>query len=217
MTVKRKRRPYRSDLRAAAADETRARIVAAARALLGEGKGKDKPAFSFDAVAREAGVTRLTVYNQFGSKQGLLEAVFDDMAREGGLFELPSVFAEPDVGKALHRFVSVFCRFYASRRKVMPRFSAMVALDDDIAASLKGRTERRRHGLTAFVDRLRAGPDAATLVDLLFAATSFEMFDALSVRNRSAQEVETLIRQLADDLVARYGGRQRGSKMRKPR
>jgi AcrR family transcriptional regulator len=204
MTVKRKPRPYRSDLRAAAADETRTRIVAAARALLGE--GKDKPVFSFDAVAREAGVTRLTVYNQFGSKQGLLEAVFDDMAREGGLFELPSVLAEPDVSKALRRFVSVFCKFYASRRKVMPRFSAMVALDDDIAASLKQRTERRRHGLTALVGRLSA-PDAAALVDLLFAATSFETFDALSVRNRSADDIEELIQQLVEDLVARYGGK----------
>ena len=89
MPVKRKRRPYRSDVRAAAADETRARIVAASHRLLSG--GRDRPAFSIDAVAREAGVTRLTVYNQFESRRGLLEAVFYDMAMQGGLFEFPYV------------------------------------------------------------------------------------------------------------------------------
>src|SRR5258706_15318099 len=123
MTVKTKRKPYRSEVREAAADQTRARIVDAARTLLAGGKGV--PAFSLEAVAREAGVTRLTVYNAFESKRGLLEAVFDDMARHGGLFELPSLFAEPDTDKALTRLVSVFCRFWASHRKVLPKFSAV--------------------------------------------------------------------------------------------
>src|SRR6516164_37542 len=128
MTVnrKRERKPYESELRNAAADETRTRIIAAARALLGEDKGA--PTFSLDAIARHAGVTRLTVYNQFESKRGLLEAVFDDMAREGGLFELPSLFVEPDIGKALRGFVSVFCRFWSMRRKPMPRLMALAKL-----------------------------------------------------------------------------------------
>src|SRR6195256_6694889 len=107
MPVKRISRPYRSPQRTAAAVETRARLVAAACSLLSG--GKDSPAFSLDGVAREAGVTRLTVYNQFQSKRGLLEAVFDDVARTGGLFELRSVMAEPDTAKALRHFVSVFC------------------------------------------------------------------------------------------------------------
>src|ERR1700704_778911 len=107
MPVKSGRKPYRSEMREAASDETRARIVAAARTLLAG--GKDVPAFSVDAVAREAGVTRLTVYNKFESRRGLLEAVFDDVARTGGLFELRSVMAEPDTAKALRHFVSVFC------------------------------------------------------------------------------------------------------------
>src|ERR1700734_3413617 len=121
MTVKTKRKPYRSEVREAAADQTRARILDAARTLLTG--GKDLPAFSLDAVAREAGVTRLTIYNRFESKRGLLEAVFDDAARQGGLLELPSVFAEPDLTKALLSLVSVFCQFWASQGKVFPKFS----------------------------------------------------------------------------------------------
>jgi AcrR family transcriptional regulator len=202
MTVKTKRKTYRSEVRAAAADETRARIVDAAQTLLAGGKGV--PAFSLEAVAREAGVTRLTVYNAFESKRGLLEAVFDDMARQGGLFELPSLFAEPDTDKALSRLVSVFCRFWASHGKVLPKFSAVAKLDDDIAQNLKQRSERRRQLLTALLGLVASGQDQTDLVDVLFALTSFEMFDALSVRRRSDTAVQALIQGLVDDSLKRF-------------
>jgi len=204
MPVKRTSRPYRSLQRAAAADETRARLVAAARTLLSG--GKDAPAFSLDGVARQAGVTRLTVYNQFQSKQGLLEAVFDDLAQSGGLSELPQVFAEAEPGKALRRFVTVFCRFWTAHATMLPKFSAMTKLNDDVAASLLARSERRRHALTVLVSRLTADDDAnnVDLVDLLFALTSFEMFAALSVRNRSAASVEALVQDLVEQTVTRY-------------
>jgi AcrR family transcriptional regulator len=204
MPVKRTSRPYRSPQRAAAADETRARLVAAARTLLSG--GKDAPVFSLDGVARQAGVTRLTVYNQFQSKQGLLEAVFDDLARSGGLSELPQVFAEAEPDKALRRFVTVFCRFWTAHATMLPKFSAMTKLNDDVAASLLARSERRRHALTVLVGRLTADVDAKNvdLVDSLFALTSFEMFAALSVRNRSAASVEALVQDLVEQTVTRY-------------
>jgi AcrR family transcriptional regulator len=205
MPVKIGSRAYRSPRRAAAAEQTRARIVAAALALLGG--GKNMAPFSLDAVARQAGVTRLTVYNQFESKRGLLEAVFDDLAQRGGLSELPAVFAETDVREALRRFVSVFCRFWAAHRAVMPKFGAVTKLDDEIAASVKQRAERRRQALTVLVSRLttREGGATADLVDVLFALTSFEMFEALSVRNRTARSVETLIHSLVEQAVSRFG------------
>jgi AcrR family transcriptional regulator len=204
MPPKTRRKTYRSEVREAATDETRARIVVAARTLLAG--GKDVPMFSLDAVAREAGVTRLTVYNRFESKRGLLEAVFDDMALRGGLFDLRSVMADPDIAKALPRFVSVFCQFWASHGKVFPKFSAVAKLDEDIAQSLKQRTERRRQALTVLVGRWAAIQDQAGLVDVLFALTSFEMFDMLSARRRSAAAVEAFIQQLVEDSVRRFAG-----------
>jgi len=202
MPVKSNSRPYSSPRRAAAADETRARIVAAARSLL---RGdKNMPAFSLDGVARQAGVTRLTVYNQFESKRGLLEAVFDDLAQQGGLSELPTVFAEQNADQALRRFVSVFCRFWASHRTMMPKFAAVTRLDDEIAASLKRRSERRREALTVLVGRLDRNGASADLVDVLFALTSFEMFEALSVRKRTAKAVEALVLALVEQAVSRF-------------
>jgi AcrR family transcriptional regulator len=201
MTVKGedRRKPYRSDLRDAAADVTRARIVKAARRLLTG--GKDLPAFSLDAVAREAGVARLTVYNQFESKRGLVEAVFDDIAERGGLFELRSVLADADAMSSLRGIVAVFCRFWASHDRALAKLAGMTKLDRDIAASLKQRTERRRGVLTVSVKRLSGGREAADLVDILFALTSFETFEALSVRQRSAAAVEALIWRLVEDSV----------------
>jgi AcrR family transcriptional regulator len=204
MPVKRVSRPYRSPQRAAAADETRARLVAAACTLLSG--GKDSPAFSLDGVAREAGVTRLTVYNQFQSKRGLLEAVFDDLARQGGLSELPQVFAEADPDKAIRRFVTVFCRFWTAHAAILPKFGAVTKLDDEVAASLHARSERRRHALTVLVGRLVAddGGKNVDLVDLLFGITSFDMFAALSERNRGPAAVEALVQDLVEQTVKRF-------------
>jgi len=204
MGVKGKSKPrrYRSELRDAAVDVTRTRIMQASRRLLTG--GKDLPAFSLDAVAREAGVTRLTVYNQFESKRGLLEAVFDDIAERGGLFELRSVLAEAHAMASLRRVVAVFCRFWASHDRVLAKFAGMTKLDRDIAASLKQRTERRRGVLTVLVKRLARGRAPDDLVDVLFTLTSFETFEALSVRQRSAAAVEALIWQLVEDSVRSY-------------
>jgi AcrR family transcriptional regulator len=197
-----KRKPYRSELRDAAADVTRTRIIQASRRLLTG--GKNLPAFSLDAVARAAGVTRLTVYNQFESKRGLLEAVFDDIAERGGLFELRSVMADADAMSSLRRVVAVFCRFWASHDRALAKLAGMTKLDRDIAASLKQRTERRRQVLAALVKRLPRVHEAADLVDILFALTSFETFEALSVRQRSAAAVELLIWRLVEDSVRPY-------------
>ena len=204
MGVKGKSKPrrYRSELRDAAVDVTRTRIMQASRRLLTG--GKDLPAFSLDAVAREAGVTRLTVYNQFESKRGLLEAVFDDIAERGGLFELRSVLAEAHAMASLRRVVAVFCRFWASHDRVLAKLAGMTKLDRDIAASLKQRTERRRGVLTVLVKRLARGRAPDDLVDVLFTLTTFETFEALRVRQRSAAAVEALIWQLVEASVRSY-------------
>lgn len=202
MVVKGKR-PYHSERRTAAADETRARILAAARALMAG--GGERP-FSLDSVAKEAGVSRLTVYNQFESKQGLLEAVFDDMARASRLMEeVPEVFALADPRAALHRFVSIMCRFWAFHREAMPRFDALMRLDEEVAASLKTRKERRRTVFNTLVGRLKGGHADPELVDLLYALTGFEMCESLSVNGRSPEAVEAMMQAMVEAALERYG------------
>jgi AcrR family transcriptional regulator len=62
-------------------------------------------------VATAAKVTRLTVYNQFGSRRGLLEAVFDDIARQGRLDRISDAMVKPDPKKRLDQLMEIFCDF----------------------------------------------------------------------------------------------------------
>lgn len=195
-------RPYRLGQRQVAADEARTRILAAARDQLAEDTG-----FSIDAVARRADVARMTVYYQFSSKRGLLEALFDALAARGGMQQLPSAFQKADPTAALNRFIDVFARFWSSDRIVLRRLRAMAALDRELEQVLGERNEGRRNGLRVIVSRLpaRAGHIAET-VDLLFALTSFENFDVLAGQDRTLEAVAPLIKRAAAAIVAAKPG-----------
>src|SRR3989449_11275130 len=88
-------RPYRLGRRQPAAQRTRARVLRAARELLTARTGAEP--FSVDALARRAGVARMTVYHQCGSRRGLLEAIFDSFAAGAEPpAHLPAAFQRPE-------------------------------------------------------------------------------------------------------------------------
>jgi AcrR family transcriptional regulator len=188
-------RPYVSPIRDTAAAEKRARVVDAAGRLLRE--QADVASFSLDAVAKAAGVTRLTVYNQFGSRRGLLEAVFDERARQGGLNRIAEAMAMSDPRAGLDRLVEIFCDFWGGD-PALGRLHAATALDPEFAAALAERNERRRKVIGVLVERVSRNrkQDAEIrqdAVDLVFALTSHAMFDMLSV-GRSDEAVRTLVK-----------------------
>lgn len=195
-------RPYTLGKRQAAAAETRAEIIGAARALL----GGDAPAgFSIDAVARAADVARMTVYHRFGSRAGLLEVVFDDLAERGEIAtNLPAALAQEDPLAALDGFVASFGTFWQAERLLLRRLHALAALDPEVSAGNQAREERRRRLARGLLTRLgdRYGRPAPTeldaAVDLLFTLTAFETFDILAGSTRGpldvVPEVQRLVR-----------------------
>lgn len=198
-------RPYRLGHRQASADETRARILAAARELIISSKWLT--GFSIDAIARRAGVARMTVYYRFGSKAGLLEALFDDVAAGSLLQELPRVFELPDPVAALAGFVEVFGRFWTTHRIMIHRLAALATLDHELDRAIRARNERRRAGLSAIVQRLpgrgasAAGHDVDSTVEALFALTSFAFFDALAGPSRTPEQVTPIVQRLIRTVV----------------
>jgi AcrR family transcriptional regulator len=165
------KRHYVSPARDAAAAEKRERVIAAATEILAEG---DISGFSLDAVAQRAKVTRLTVYNQFGSRRGLLEAVFDERARRGGLGQLAAAMAMPDAREALDRLVIIFCDFWDSDRS-LGQLHAATSIDTEFARALEERNERRRKILAVLVERIAGAAPLARrrdAVDVMFALTS---------------------------------------------
>jgi AcrR family transcriptional regulator len=192
-------RPYRLGRRAPAAEHTRSRILAAARDLLVAAEGV--AGFTIDAVAERASVARMTVYYQFKSKSGLLEALFDWLAEVGGMQELPLAFQVPEPHAALDRFILTFVRFWASDRLVLRRLRALAVTDPELEPVFHARDERRREGLGVLVGRLSPGRDKVELVDVLHALTSFEFFDDLSRGGRSPDEVAAVIQRLVQESL----------------
>lgn len=201
-------RPYRSPARAEAAEQTRTCIIAAAATVL---RAKGAGGFSLESVAKAAGVARLTVYNQFGSRRALLEAVFDDRAARGGLERLPQAMANADPQAGLRQLVEVFCGFWAFDQASLGGLHAAVSGDAVFEASLRERNERRRKAISVLTGRLAdrgaIGPHAVKdLTDLIFLLTSFHSYAVLAA-DRSPEVACALIQQAVADLLGRNAAR----------
>jgi len=194
-------RPYRMDRRRHSTDETRLRIINAARELLATRDGS--AGFSVEEVGRRAGVARMTVYHQFGSLQGLIEALCDSLASAGGMDQLANAFRQADPFEALDEFVAVFMRFWETDRPVRRGLGAMAVLNPDITAVLEKRSGWRRKGLRVLLERLaqqtgRPKPEKmGDTVDLLWMLTDFHTYDSLASPKRSLEQVTKMVRQLA--------------------
>src|SRR5215469_6199753 len=187
-------RPYSSPIRDAAAAEKRARVVDAAGRLLRE--HENIASISMEAVAKAASVTRLTVYKQFGSRRGLLEAVFDEAARQGGLGRIAGAIAMEDPRAALGQLIEIFCEFWGSDAS-RGRLHDAAALDPEFAQTLAERNERRRLVIGLVIDRLNAGSAGpaskpSDVVDILFGLTSFAMYRSLAANRPQSAVCELL-------------------------
>jgi AcrR family transcriptional regulator len=204
-------RPYRLGQRQTAVERTRARIVAAARALLAAPDGFS--GFTVDAVAEQAGVARMTVYNQFGSKIGLLEALFDDLAARGLVGRLMVAFGRPEPREALTDLIAAFGGFWQSARIVIRRIRGLAAVDVDFERAVGARDERRREAFRTILGRLAEKyhkPSADALneaTDILHTLTSFETFDNLAGATRTPEEVVPVVCQLVNAVLQLDQGR----------
>src|SRR5262249_6874316 len=176
-----KRRPYRLGQRQTTVEQTRARIVAAARELLATPDGFS--GFTVDAVAAQAGVARMTVFNRFGSKMGLLEALFDDLAARGLLARLRAAFGRPEPREALDELIAAFGGFWDSDRIVIRRIRGLSLIDADFERAVRARDERRREGVRTIL-RPGAGkykhPPPRPLAELTPIPHTLTTFDTLS-------------------------------------
>jgi AcrR family transcriptional regulator len=206
---------------------SRERIVAAAREVLLGRAGF--AGFNIDAVAKQAGVTRMTVYYQFGGKPGLLEALFDEIAARGEIAErLPLVFQAPDLATRVDLLVAAYVHFWASDREVIRRIRSLAALDPELDNAHMARDGWRLMAAQALLLGRRGGPSApipgpsgpppgvlGALANLpedveqqaaaLQALTSFELYDNLVRSGRSQEEIESMLRDLARSAVGLAG------------
>ena len=194
-------RPYRLGKREAAANETRLRILEATRQVLAAEEESD---LGMEYIARQADVSRLTIYYQFKSRPGLLEALYDYLAMRGNMRSMAEVFHEPDPSVAVDKFVRIFVGFWSSDPVVIRRLRGMATLDRDIAQGIGARDARRQHIAREIVRRVAvrynktSSPEQHNLAaDTLSMLTSFESYDTLAGGGHSPDQIIATILRLS--------------------
>ena len=198
-------RPYRMGKRQAAADDTRARILEAARQLLANELETD---LSMEVIARRANVSRLTIYYQFKSRPGLLEALYDHLANRGNMRRMAEVFHEADASAALEKLVLTFAGFWSSDPVVIRRLRGMATLDVEIDQGIRTRDARRQHAAREIIRRTVLGgkkklstEQQNLTADVLSMLASFESYDALARAGHSQEEIVATITRIARAVV----------------
>lgn len=201
-------RAYELGKRTAGVAKTRATILQATRQLLASSTSFAE--VSVPAIARLADVSRDTVYRQFGSRSGLLEAVFDDSAERGGLGRLVDAVTAPQALDGLGQVVTVFCGYWSKDFAIHRALRALAGLDPDLSGSLLQRDGRRRTVLAILCGRLadedptvdRVGvAQRDRTVDLLQLLTGFEAYAQLR-SSREPDEVSDMLHHVVQDVLA---------------
>lgn len=193
-------RPYTLGKREAAVDQTRSRILESARQLLAAQKETD---LGMETIARRADVSRLTLYYQFDSRAGLLEALYDYLAVRGNMRRMAEVFHAPDPAKALDKLVRTFIGFWSSDPVVIRRLRSMAALDPEIGKGIQDRDSRRIHAAREIMRRAKAlnlgttPSDPEHTVQVLGMLTSFETYDTLARSGQSEERIFETVRKLS--------------------
>lgn len=213
-------RRYRMGQRNTATERTRTQILAGARELLANPRGFAE--LSMDAVARKSGVARMTVYYQFGSKAGLLEALYEHLVTRYEAGQLVDALRKADSLAALLEFIDVFVSGWGSDRVVIRRVHALAALDPALTQCVQNRNARRRHELEAILKRVRGQyghpgfSKFSQALEIVYMLTSFETFDQLAGATHKPSGVGDAIKRLALAAVVLHGAELESGKARTP-
>jgi AcrR family transcriptional regulator len=152
-----RRRPQRSQV-------TREKIVGAVRELLAEGTFHEK---TVEEVAGRAGVSRATLYQHFGTREGLVDAMCESFDANPALVAIRSV-ADVD------EFIALCVAFWSSEEQVIAQLYGAAAVDP-AAAALVERQRADRYGELRRLLR----PASRRFFAELAVLTSFETYREL--------------------------------------
>ena len=145
------KRPYELGKRLEQMGRTRAAVLSAARAQLEAGGMRE---FSMESLAKASGVTRQTIHNLFGTRTAVLETLFDQIARDGGMERMREVMMARDAGEMLDGFIAVFSNFWAKNRLLLKRIHGIAAIDPEFGKAIRGKKSAPADGATRVIERL---------------------------------------------------------------
>lgn len=164
-----------------------------------------------EAIAREVGITRRTVYLHFPSRADLLVGVVDHIDERGPLAELAAdVWSSPTAREALDRFVGLNARYNPQIAGIARALSDAQAHDDAAATAWENRMKGRRDACRRLVSwladdsLLTSDVSAADATDLLWALTGMRLWrDLVADRGWSARRYEQHLRNVLHRTLLR--------------
>ena len=139
---------------------------------------------SLPAIAAEAEVARSTVYAIFGSREGLMVAVAEDLLDRGGFARIGQALRGPDVVRPSRS--AWMWRWSCTRRaRVSWALLSLSAVDRDASSAAARLNFGRREGMRKIAQRmhdlgvLRDDVTVDEASDVLWLITSFETFGQL--------------------------------------
>jgi AcrR family transcriptional regulator len=176
-------RAYNSPARQRQAEQTRARILAAARELF---RAAGYAATTMEAIASSAQVSAKTVEAAFGSKRGVLAALVDPLASAGPPAHLvDQIRAAADPGERLRLVAELTRHAYEASVPEFELLRSAAAIAPEVAAAAHQVESRRRANQARLVGYLseqgvlRADLDAEQATDIIWALTSYDTYRAL--------------------------------------
>ena len=193
--------------RADRAVATRVRILDAVRALLSDGGFHDT---SMEAIAARAGVTRVTLYRTFGSRQALLEGLAWDALAQARLDRVDAAHAHPDVRTAVHQVLRANCQMFAHLAGAMPLALELARFDADMRALIDATYHGRRHRAMEVLAARVVNEGAASpgwsknrVADALLILSSHDAFQTLGEhRGYSVARAAAFLYRLAGAFLA---------------
>jgi AcrR family transcriptional regulator len=204
-------RPYRLGRREESRQRTREKILRAADGMLGK---HGVASLTMEAVAQAAGVSRVCIYDHFGDRSGLIEALTWRMFQQHDVDRVRRARLQEDVRKSLADFVGENTRYQYS---FGPRAMSLlrVAMDDRDAAKVVSLiyVQSRRASIRELIDRLDESRELAEgwsverATDALMVITSLESLDGL-IRHAAldADAAAEVLAGLAKALLRPDGG-----------
>ena len=176
-------RRYEQKIRAAAAEETRQRILEAMHDRI---RAAPSEPVSVEKVAQDAGVARSTVYLIFGTRAGLFQALGHFLLDRAGFDRIVAAVQLPDAREALRASLRAGVEVYAEERDVARALYSMAQLNPEAVGGAydvidHGRAEGLLHLATRLRDQGQLRPDVTPeeAADYLWVITGFDTFDQL--------------------------------------
>jgi AcrR family transcriptional regulator len=137
---------------------------------------------TMDELAAAAGVSRATVFNRFGSKLGVLQALFARAMEGPQMDAIREALEIEDPVAALEAAIGASCAIWDREGYIHEQLQAIVVLEPDASALIDQQKHEQRADLQALVrrlskaGRLRPGVGEARAAATLHTLTSLETF-----------------------------------------